>query len=191
MKYYGKHLIGQYTVESISIKADNFVQGLTGIKVSIKLGRDFKSIFFVTYLPTIIMNIINQATVYLDVNQFLEAIIMVNITCLMVLSALYISVSDNLPLTAEIKYVEIWLLFSLIFPFLIIICNIMLHLTKMQVDDARNKVRKIKMNEPKEKVVEIFLMNGEKILRGIAVYLNPLLYVAFSCAYFIHGTFNL
>ena len=191
VKYYGKRLVDQYTVENISIHVERFVQGLNGVKVSIKLGRDLQSIFCVTYLPTIIMNIINQATVYLDNNQFLEAIIMVNITCLMVLSALYISVSNNLPATAEIKYIDIWLLYSLIFPFIIILFNIILFITTTHNHDERSRIKLMARMKSKEKTVKQLFKGAEIISRVITVFINPIFYVVFSCAYFSYGVLHL
>ena len=35
---------------------------MKGIRVSVILSRDLVSVFMVTYLPTFLMNIINQAT---------------------------------------------------------------------------------------------------------------------------------
>ena len=57
----------------------------------------------------------------------------VNITCMMVLASVYISVSSSLPLMAGLKYVEIWLLFNLAYPVMVIIVNIFL-----QVNEQRN-----------------------------------------------------
>ena len=99
------------------------------IMIEVELGRDFTSIFTITYLPTILMNIINQATNYLDNAEHLELIITVNITSLMVLSALYISVSNSLPATSDIKHVDIWLLFSLFIPFCFVLLNILIYVT--------------------------------------------------------------
>ena len=97
--------------------------------IEVELGRDFTSIFTITYLPTILMNIINQATNYLDNAEHLELIITVNITSLMVLSALYISVSNSLPATSDIKHVDIWLLYSLFIPFCFVLLNILIYVT--------------------------------------------------------------
>ena len=88
-----------------------------------KLNCDIHSILFVTYLPTILMNIINQATVYVS---GYDIIITVNITCMMVLTSVYLSVSSSLPSTPNIKPVEVWLLFNLAYPFLVIITSIFL-----------------------------------------------------------------
>ena len=80
----------------------------------------------VTYLPTILMNIINQATNHINGDSKYDLIITVNITSMMVLASIYLSVSTSLPKTPNIKPVEIWLLANLIYPFLVIICNIFL-----------------------------------------------------------------
>ena len=78
----------------------------------------------VTYLPTILMNIINQATNYITGDSKYDLIITVNITSMMVLVSIYLSVSTSLPSTPNIKPVEVWLLFNLAYPFLVIITNV-------------------------------------------------------------------
>ena len=80
----------------------------------------------VTYLPTILMNLINQATSYLHGPGKYSLVITVNITCMMVLTSVYLSVSTSLPKTSNIKPVEVWLLFNLAYPFLVILVNIVL-----------------------------------------------------------------
>ena len=57
-----------------------------------------------------------------------DLVISVNVTCMMVLTSVYLSVSSSLPSSPSIKPVEVWLLFNLSFPFLVIISNIMLDL---------------------------------------------------------------
>ena len=191
-EYFGKRLVGQYTVENISLEAKEFMQGVNGVRVNIKLGRDLQTIFCVTYLPTILMNMINQATVYLDITQFLDAIITVNITCMMVLSALFISVSNSLPPTAEIKYIDIWLLYSLFFPFMIILLNILLSLVQEHNLKSANNVKPMKTIESEKNMFKkILYLKLEKMLRIITVYLNPLTYVVFSSVYFLYGAFYL
>ena len=80
----------------------------------------------VTYLPTILMNMINQATNYITGEDKYSLIYTINITCMMVLASIYLSVSASLPSTAEIKPVELWLLFNLTFPLLVILVNVKL-----------------------------------------------------------------
>ena len=99
---------------------------------SIVLSRKFLSIFMVTYLPTILMNMINQATNYITGEDKYSLIYTINITCMMVLASVYLSVSSSLPSTANIKPVEVWLLFNLAYPVLVILVNVLLQV----VDDV-------------------------------------------------------
>ena len=55
-----------------------------------------------------------------------ELIITVNITCMMVLASVYLSVSASLPSTSDIKPVEVWLLFNLAYPLIVMLTNIVL-----------------------------------------------------------------
>ena len=80
----------------------------------------------VTYLPSILMNVINQATNYISGASKYDLVYTINITSMMVLASIYLSVSSSLPSTPTIKPVEIWLLFNLAFPFLVIIVTILL-----------------------------------------------------------------
>ena len=84
-----------------------------------------------------------------------ELVITVNVTCLMVLASIYLSISDRCPLcnnnyelfsfsqnllfcpflhtsrppSTSITTIDIWLLFNLAFPFLVIMVNILLQVT--------------------------------------------------------------
>ena len=130
-------LIGQYVVKKwIWENSTDEKTNKNVIRVSVVLTRDFYSIFLVTYLPTIFMNIINQVSNYINskskvINQSCrlylifsvcaaqyDLIFTLNITCMMVLASVYLSVSTSLPSSSNIKPVEIWLLFNLFYPFL-------------------------------------------------------------------------
>ena len=76
----------------------------------------------VTYLPTILINFINQATNYITGDDKYSMII----TCMMMLASVYLAVSSSLPSTTKIKPVEVWLLFNLAYPLLVITTNILL-----------------------------------------------------------------
>ena len=85
----------------------------------------------VTYLPTILMNMINQATNYIRGADKYSMIYKINTTCMMVLASIYLSVSASLPTTSDIKPVETWLLFNLAFPLLVMLTNIVLQVSKV------------------------------------------------------------
>ena len=46
-----------------------------------------------------------------------QADVGVNLTVMLVLGTMFISVSENLPKTSYIKMVDVWLLFNLMIPF--------------------------------------------------------------------------
>ena len=66
------------------------------------------------------MNLINQATNYITGEDKYSMIYTINITCMMVLASVYLSVSASLPTTSDIKPIEIWLQFLRIYVFTII-----------------------------------------------------------------------
>ena len=108
-------------------------ENLQAMTVTLTLKLQFFGIFIVTYLPTILMNIINQATNYISGDSAYDLIITVNITSMMVLASIYLSVSTSLPSTPNIKPVEIWLLFNLGYPFLNILVNIILQVKSISI----------------------------------------------------------
>ena len=76
-----------------------------------------------------LVNHVNQATNYLTSHNKYDILFTVNITCMMVLASIYLSVSASLPNTYGIKPVEIWLLFNLAYPFQVILVNICLQVS--------------------------------------------------------------
>ena len=97
----------------------------------------------VIYLPTTLMNMINQATNYIPTDDKYELVYTINMyaatsfsfsfthfvcgrTCMMVLASIYLYVNGSLPTTSSIKPVEVWLIFNLLYPCLIILSNVLL-----------------------------------------------------------------
>ena len=85
------------------------------------------------------MNLINQATNYLIMSSEDDKyglVISVNITCMMVLASIYISVSASLPPTSDVKPVETWLIFNLAYPFVTILVNVVLQVGEGEVEEC-------------------------------------------------------
>ena len=72
------------------------------------------------------MNGINQASNYIKAENKYDMIYTINITCMMVLASIYLSVSSSLPSTSDIKPVALWLIYSLAYPFITILVNVIL-----------------------------------------------------------------
>ena len=123
----GPTVVGQYVIDDWLVETD-FLQetGKHLTRVTMVLSRKIESIFMVTYLPTILMNMINQATNYITGEDKYSLIYTINITCMMVLASIYLSVSASLPTTSDIKPIEVWLIFNLAFPFVTILINVIL-----------------------------------------------------------------
>ena len=105
----------------------------------------------VTYVPTVLMNIINQATNYITGEEKFNLIYTINITCMMVLTSIYLSVSASLPNTSDIKPIEVWLLFNLAFPFVNILINVILQVNQFSVDERSKVLNCVSLNQFRRK----------------------------------------
>ena len=83
------------------------------------------------------MNMINQATNYITTEDKYSLVLQINITCMMVLASVYLSVSASLPTTSDIKPVEVWLLFNLAYPLIVLLTNIVLQVC----EDTNNTLK--------------------------------------------------
>ena len=69
-----------------------------------------------TYLPSILLMLITWATTFFK-PYFFEAALSVNLTTMLVMTTIFISVMQMLPATAYVKMVDIWLIFGQLVPF--------------------------------------------------------------------------
>ena len=86
------------------------------ITMEVVLGRRLLGNFLTIFFPTILLNVIGHATNFFKA-FFFEAVVSVNLTVMLVLTTMFISVSNQLPNTSYIKMVDVWLIFNLILPF--------------------------------------------------------------------------
>ena len=208
----------QYKILSWKIE-ENVYEGKTRIQVKVSLGRNYVMILLVTYLPTLLMNIINQATSYFNVpgQDYFADIVMVNVTCMIVLATIYSSVSASLPATTGMKSIDYWLLLSLIYPFCVIIINILIHRDSAKHDsrtrneekgeqgnkkDCRSSRRvtnpyfntflntKTSQNTKKHAVNLSNSLSRSSILQFIAHCLLPMSFILFSIIHLSLGILN-
>ena len=98
----------------MSIELINGDQQAANFKIT--LGRRLLGTLLTVFLPTVLLNIIGHSTNYFK-DFFFEAVVSVNLTVLLVLTTMFISVSNNLPNTSYIKMIDVWLIFNLTVPF--------------------------------------------------------------------------
>ena len=102
LKMLSKVELTQYLVNSWIFNYKNESQPDDGLNVVLELKRRIMTEILTTYLPTFIILIIVYSTNFFKPFYF-EATVTVNLTSLLVLTTLFISVSNSLPKTAYIK----------------------------------------------------------------------------------------
>ena len=78
--------------------------------------RLYQHHLFNTYVPTLCLMLICQATLYFKKEHF-KTNVPVTITTMLVMYTLYMAVSNKLPPTSYIKMIDVYLIFSLMIPF--------------------------------------------------------------------------
>ena len=128
----------------------------------------------------------------------------VNVTTLLVLTTLFIGISDTLPRTSYIKMIDIWLITNLMIPFLEVILHTMMNklhneednenevtlfqgpnLSQEQKNQNGNKNRNNmktskKISQQKRKMLE-------RTLEILGLVVLPLLYILFCIIFFTIG----
>jgi len=117
-KYEGPEDLTEYTVKTISMKVEEEVT----LRVEVSIQRRLLSLILRTFIPTVILNIIGHMSNYYK-ETFFVGLMTLNVTVTLVLTTMFLSISTNLPPTAYIKMIDVWLLFNLLKPFVDIIVN--------------------------------------------------------------------
>ena len=121
LKFSGKKELTQYFVKDFQIISDK-IASKSAVVIHLTLGRRLLGIFLTVFFPTILLNVIGFATNFFK-EFFFEAVITVNLTSMLVLSTMFISISNNLPKTSYMKMVDVWLLFNLMYPFIVVLLH--------------------------------------------------------------------
>ena len=87
-----------------------------GIWMRITLKRKIMSEMMTTYLPSILLMMITFATTFFKPIYF-EAALTVNLTNMLVMTTIFISVMERLPTTSYVKMIDCWLIFCQLVPF--------------------------------------------------------------------------
>ena len=87
-----------------------------GISMTISLRRKFTSEIMTTYLPSVLLLAITFATTFFKPIYFAAALT-VNLTNMLVMTTIFISVMERLPTTSYMKMIDLWLIFCQVVPF--------------------------------------------------------------------------
>ena len=87
-----------------------------GVRMTIVLKRKIMNEMMTTYLPSVLLILITYATTFFKPYYF-EAALSVNLTTMLVMTTIFMTVMQMLPATAYIKMVDIFLIFGQLYPF--------------------------------------------------------------------------
>ena len=105
-----------YNMEEWSVTYRNESAPKEGIWMTIVLRRKIMSEMLTTYLPSALLMMITFATTFFK-PFFFEAALSVNLTNMLVMTTIFISVMEKLPLTSYPKMIDYWLIFCQLVPF--------------------------------------------------------------------------
>ncbi|XP_023343017.1 glutamate-gated chloride channel alpha [Eurytemora carolleeae] len=112
----GNTVLTQYIITDWKLEYIDKESPSNGTVIVVILKRRIINEILTTYLPSFLLIIIVYITNFFK-PFFFEAVVTVNLTALLVLTTLFISVSGGLPPTAYVKMVDVWLIFAQMIPF--------------------------------------------------------------------------
>ena len=117
----------QYFIRNTEMNINLIGNKQQAVVFKITLGRRLLGTVLTVFLPTILMNVVGHG------GFFFKAPVSVNMMVMLVLTTMFINVSNQLPKTSYIKMMDVWLIFNLIVPFV----EVLLHTYK---DTLRKEV---------------------------------------------------
>ena len=135
----GATVLTQYIITSWSFDYANGSDHSEGLRMTVVLKRRIMNELLTSYLPTVLILIIVYATNYFK-EFFFEAVVSVNLTSLLVLTTLFISVSGSLPKTAYVKMIDVWLIFAQLIPFVEVLLHTYMDTLRVEEDGKDREV---------------------------------------------------
>ena len=106
-----------FVISSWALKARDPSNPEEGIMMSVVLKRKISKEILTTYVPTALLMMITIATVFFK-PQYFEAALGTNLTTMLMMTTIFMTVMAELPSTAYIKHIDIWLIGCQLVPFL-------------------------------------------------------------------------
>ena len=105
-----------FEVKSWSLEYTDIECKEEGVSMEMNLKRKVMNELLTTFLPSILLMIITFATTFFK-PFFFEAALTVNLTNMLVMTTIFISVMEKLPLTSYPKMIDVWLIICQLVPF--------------------------------------------------------------------------
>ena len=149
-----------FTITSLTLAKEKDANMVTMV---LKLKRKVATELLTTYLPTILLLLITFVTIFFDKDLFGDAIA-VNLTIMLVMTTIFTSKIEELPPTSDMKMIDIWLIFSLIVPFLEVVLRTAIECLSCSchICEARDANRGVSSGE----VLQSWVGKGLKVAPG-------------------------
>merc|ERR1712051_349818 len=106
-----------FTITNLTLTKE---KNTSTVYMALKLKRKVVTELMTTYLPTVLLLLITLVTIFFDKDLFGD-VIAVNLTIMLVMTTIFTSKIEELPPTSDMKFIDIWLIFCLVVPFLEVI----------------------------------------------------------------------
>ena len=104
-----------YLTEEPSFSAKDSDENIVQMKITFKRTLSIEAIN--TFLPSLLLIILSYITAFFKLPKFFNTAITVNLSVMLTITTLLISVLNKLPTTSYIKWIEYWLIFAQLVPF--------------------------------------------------------------------------
>ena len=96
-----------------------------------------------TFIPTILLMTVTQIILFVDYEEHFDVVTMVNLTTMLVIYTFYASISNSMPPTAYLKFIDIWLLYCLTSPFIAFVIAVLAKLLNLNqtADEVKNVIQ--------------------------------------------------
>ncbi|XP_064100730.1 uncharacterized protein LOC135211345 [Macrobrachium nipponense] len=118
--FLGQRMLLEYEVTLVNMTFINNSRDDVGQKVAIELRNLYGYYISNTYIPTTLLVIICYLTLFFDLSDFTNRV-MVSLTSLLVLSSLFTQTSQSIPRTAYLKLIDLWFVVLIIIVFLFVL----------------------------------------------------------------------
>ena len=106
-----------------------------GIMMTVTLKRKISKEILTTYVPTCLLMMITLATIFIKPFYF-EAALGTNLTTMLMMTTIFMTVMAELPSTAYVKHVDLWLIGCQLVPFLEVLLLITIEALREEKHDA-------------------------------------------------------
>lgn len=188
VSYTGPESIREYSFRNI-VMYKNDKGNYSGQAIKITLANLSSYHVTVSFIPTLVMVLICYFTLYFDLDDFQDRI-MVSLTALLVLATLFTQITENTPKTAYLQLLDIWFVSSIFFAFLVVSLLVLInHYRLKEGSDALHETTPV--FSLSKQPIEMALQKSEPIvsksakINSRAQWLMPVVLGSFLVAYFI------